>query len=70
MYKRTVGALVPIGWALTNAKPRKLDTEWKKNKQKNRISTYRSSAYYVSAGQKQAQICAEGCEGENFTQIL
>ena len=33
VYDRTVGALLPIGRALTNAKPRKLDTEKKTEKQ-------------------------------------
>ena len=32
MYDRTVGALVPIGRALTNAMLTKLDTEWMENK--------------------------------------
>ena len=43
---------LPETRALTNWKPRKLDTEGKTEKQTNRILTCRSWAYYVSAGQK------------------
>ena len=56
VYDRTVGALLPIGKALTIAKPRKLDTEYRmkdrKKERKKEFSTCRSRAYYVSAGQK------------------
>ena len=43
---------LPEARALTNEAPRKLDTEWKTEKKKKKLSTCRSRAYYVSAGQK------------------
>ena len=52
VYDRTVGALLPIGRALTNAKPRKLDTE-KKTQRKTEFRL----AGPVSAGQKYIVYC-------------
>ena len=67
MYDRTVGALAPIGLALTNKKPR--DTEYRMKEKQIEFSTCRSRAYYVSAGQKKvwamlckAQKCLAGSE--------
>ena len=42
--------------------------KWKKNKKltQNISMMVKISSEYI----KQAQICAEGCEGEHFTQIL
>ena len=47
---------LPETRALTNQKPRKSDTEWKKERKKEWINEWisicRSKAYYVSAGKK------------------
>ena len=51
---------LPETRVLANGMSRKLDTEWKKNRKKNRqkkkLSTCRSRAHYVSAGQKSHRI--------------